>query len=155
MAVLNRELSACYTAAITGAEPELPDLSLQYADYSLWQHGHLQGAELQRQLEYWKSKLGELPQLGLATDKPRPAYLGHEGGSVEFALSRKLCDSLLALSRQNGVTPFMLFLAAFSVLLLPLQWTDRYRYRDADRWSYTGEVRGSDRFLCQHAGYAK
>ena len=55
--------------------------------------------------------------MGLATDKPRPAYLGHEGGNVQVVVPRELCDSLFALGRQNGVTPFMLFLTAFAVLL--------------------------------------
>lgn len=117
LGVLNRELSACYNALVRGTDPALPALHVQYTDYARWQREYLQGPELQRQLDYWKSRLAGLEQLSLPTDKPRPAYLSGQGGSVRFSLSRELSEALYATGSRSGVTPFMLLLAAFAVLL--------------------------------------
>jgi hypothetical protein len=116
-AVLHRELSGGYGAALNGVEPELPALGMQYPDYALWQRQHLQDETLQRQIDYWKSQLADVPSLDLATDKPRPAYLGSEGGTVRFELSVELSSALVNLGISQDATSFMLLLAAFSVLL--------------------------------------
>ncbi|MBK9470577.1 MAG: amino acid adenylation domain-containing protein [Gammaproteobacteria bacterium] len=115
--VLNRELSVCYNALVRGTDPVLPVLRVQYADYARWQRDYLHGPEMQRQLDYWKSRLDGLEQLNLPIDKPRPAQLSGRGDSVGFSLPHELSEALYALSRRHGVTPFMLLLAGFAVLL--------------------------------------
>lgn len=59
MNVLIEEFSRFYSAYATGAEPGLPALPIQYADYALWQRSWLEAGEQERQLEYWRGKLGE------------------------------------------------------------------------------------------------
>jgi len=117
LAVLMRELSVCYGALRRGQEPQLPPLPAQYGDFVRWQRDYLQGQELQRQVGYWRSKLAGLEQLDLPIDKPRPAYPGTHGGAVGFSLPRELSVALRELCRRHAVTPFMLLLAAFAVLL--------------------------------------
>ena len=56
MGVLYRELGAGYA----GQAAALPDLPVQYPDYALWQREQLQGAALERQLVYWRSRLADL-----------------------------------------------------------------------------------------------
>jgi hypothetical protein len=51
--LLARELADCYRAVISGETVKLPVLPIQYADYASWQHDHLQGDVLARQLDYW------------------------------------------------------------------------------------------------------
>ena len=51
--VLAREINALYTAFTRGEEPTLPELTIQYADYSVWQRHWLQGEVLERQMDYW------------------------------------------------------------------------------------------------------
>ena len=68
------EVTAFYTGYANGNHFKLPELSLQYADYAVWQRKWLQGEVLDKQIEYWKSKLGgNLPVLNLPADRPRPA----------------------------------------------------------------------------------
>ena len=55
--------------------------------------------------------------LELPTDKPRPPVQGHRGASVPVRLPSATWEALKALARREGVTPFMLLLAAFQVLL--------------------------------------
>src|ERR1051325_1147355 len=79
MGVFMRELSASYNAFAAGREPELPELPLQYADYSIWQRKWLQGAVLDEQLQYWRGQLSGAPSLlELPADRPRPTAPTHE-----------------------------------------------------------------------------
>ena len=118
MSIVMRELSALYNAYLTGASPPLPPLSIQYADYALWQRRWLQGATLQTQLAYWMQQLDGAPTvLDLCTDRPRPPVQTYRGARQGFALPAPLLDALKALSQQEGATLFMLLLAAFQTLL--------------------------------------
>jgi len=53
MSVLYRELSALYRAFVKGEASPLPELPIQYADFSIWQREWLEREELDRQLGYW------------------------------------------------------------------------------------------------------
>ena len=118
MGILVREMATLYEAFLKGDASPLPELPIQYADYSVWQQQWLRGEVLRQQLSYWKQKLeGAPPALELPTDRPRPAMQSYRGDSQLLELERPLSVSLKQLSRQEGVTLFMLMLAAFKVLL--------------------------------------
>jgi amino acid adenylation domain-containing protein len=113
-----RELAALYTAFCKGENDPLPPLDIQYADYAQWQRGWLQGEELTRQLDFWKSHLSGAPELlNLPLDRPRPAVQSHEGGTVPLVLSRELTADLRAFSQRHGVTLFMTLLSSWGLLL--------------------------------------
>ncbi|MGW0584651.1 condensation domain-containing protein, partial [Streptomyces sp. NPDC002920] len=123
LAPLTRDLSAAYTARSTGRTPEWATLSVQYADYSLWQR-QLLGEEpdaasvLAQQLGYWREALADLPQeLTLPFDRPRPTISSHQGGSVELTIDAHIHSALVELARAQGVTVFMVVQAALAVLL--------------------------------------
>ncbi|MFL6293189.1 MAG: amino acid adenylation domain-containing protein [Thermoanaerobaculia bacterium] len=110
--VVVRELAAAYGAAA------LPPLPIQYGDFARWQRGWLQGEVLEGQLAYWRGQLAGAPEvLALATDRPRPARSLRRGGQVPLALSPDLHDALQKRAREEGVTLFVLLLAAWQVLL--------------------------------------
>jgi non-ribosomal peptide synthase protein (TIGR01720 family) len=115
--ILLRELATCYCALINDEQPSLPALSIQYADFALWQREWLQREEMQAQLAYWQQKLAKLPALELPTDYPRTALQKFNGKTESFLLPKTLLESLKQLSKQQGVTLFMLLLAAFKLLL--------------------------------------
>ncbi|HZI03814.1 MAG TPA: amino acid adenylation domain-containing protein, partial [Archangium sp.] len=118
MGVLVREVAALYQAFSRGKPSSLPELPVQYADYSAWQRGWLQGEVLEQQLGWWRQQLADAPRaLELPTDRPRPPVLTHHGGTQPVVLPAALSQSLLKLGQREGVTPFMLLLAAFQVLL--------------------------------------
>lgn len=112
-----RELSSLYAGFTTGVQPSLPDLSVQYADFAAWQRDRLRGNHLNALISYWKERLENAPILQLPTDYPRPAALSFRGAHRLFEIPESLAASLDSLSRDEGVTPFMLLLAAFTVLL--------------------------------------
>jgi amino acid adenylation domain-containing protein len=116
--VFIREVAALYEAFSTGEPSPLPELPIQYGDFAVWQRQWLQGRILEEQLSYWKQQLsGELPVLELPTNRPRPAVQTLKGARHFFALPTGLSKRLKALSEQEGVTLFMLLLAAFQTLL--------------------------------------
>ncbi len=113
--LFNRELGALYGGA------SLPPLSLQYADFALWQRQLLDGEELQRGLRYWTEQLAGMPeQVCLPSDGPRPATPTYEGGRYDLRLSPQATARLRTLSRDAEATLYMTLLAAFALLL------DRY-----------------------------
>ncbi|MCY1020604.1 non-ribosomal peptide synthase/polyketide synthase [Pyxidicoccus sp. MSG2] len=133
--VLIREMSALYAAFVQGQPSPLPELPVQYADYAVWQRQWLVGEELERQLAYWKQQLaGAPPVLELPTDRPRPAVQTFRGTSLPLAFSRELSTGLKALAQREGVTPFMLVLTVFQVLL--------HRYSGQDDVSVGSPIAG-------------
>jgi amino acid adenylation domain-containing protein len=116
--ILMRELAALYEAFRLGRPSPLPELPIQYADYSLWQQDWLRGDVLQAELDYWKSRLDGIPALiEVATDRPRSAVRSLRGASLSAILPPGLLERLKALSRSENSTLFMTLLAAFQVLL--------------------------------------
>ncbi|WP_338844425.1 amino acid adenylation domain-containing protein [Massilia sp. W12] len=114
------ELFALYQAFSQGLPNPLPEPTLQYADYTLWQHEYLapQGPVLQTQLNYWKDKLsGNLPVLELPNDFPRPPRPTFIGDSVRYRFDGAVWRQLQQFAQHEGVTPFMLFAALLSVML--------------------------------------
>lgn len=118
MGVLFRELAALYEAFSRGRPSPLSELSIQYADYAIWQREWLSGEVFGKQLSYWKKQLSNAPAvLDLPTDRPRPAVQSFNGSHESMSLPKKLSEDLQELSQREGVTLFMTLLAAFQTLL--------------------------------------
>ncbi|MGH8464304.1 MAG: condensation domain-containing protein, partial [Pseudomonas sp.] len=116
--VLVRELMHGYGAFRQGEQPQLPALPVQYADYALWQRQWMDNGERERQLAYWSEQLqGPLEVLALPTDRPRPAERSLAGASLDASPDAHLAAQLKALAARQGVTVFVLMLAAFQALL--------------------------------------
>lgn len=60
--VLTGELATCYAAELTGTEPALRPLPVQYADFAAWQHDRPAADE---GLAYWQERLAGLEPLEL------------------------------------------------------------------------------------------
>lgn len=118
MAVLADEVAQCYQALSTGDEPTLPPLSIQFADYAVWQRGHLSAEREQELLAYWQRKLqGAPPHLELPHDFPRPATQTFAGSVHRCDISSELTAALREYSRRQNATLYMTLLAAFQVVL--------------------------------------
>jgi amino acid adenylation domain-containing protein len=121
MGVLIKEVGALYRAHIED-KPSPPsflgELPVQYADFAIWQRRWLAGEVFETHLRYWRRQLGgELPVLNLPTDKPRPEVQSFRGSSKSLQLPIPVTEALNELSKREGVTLFMLLLAAFKALL--------------------------------------
>ena len=123
--ILLKEIGTLYKAFLTGTASPLPEISIQYKDFAQWQRQWLQGETLETQLSYWKQQLEDIPAaLKLPTDRPRPAIQTSHGAQQSIELSEGVIKRLKEIARQEGVTLFMLLLAAFQAFL--------YRYTGQD-----------------------
>ncbi|WP_097972572.1 non-ribosomal peptide synthetase [Streptomyces sp. gb14] len=124
------DLATALAARTDGRSPEWTPLPLQYADHTLRQQDLLgdesdEDSEISRQVRYWKDQLAGLaPELPLPLDRPRRPGTGHEGGIVEFGLSKEVTAGLRRLASRTGATPFMVAHAALTVLLHRIGGTD-------------------------------
>ncbi|HEU5228003.1 MAG TPA: amino acid adenylation domain-containing protein [Ktedonobacteraceae bacterium] len=117
MGVLLQEFLALYDAFLQGQTPPLPELPLQYADYTLWQQNWLQSELTESQLTYWRRQLADAPQF-ISLPTRHSGAQGEDAAAREFfQLSAELTAALETLCQQEGVTLFMVLLAAFTVLL--------------------------------------
>ncbi|MEP6670103.1 MAG: condensation domain-containing protein [Chthoniobacter sp.] len=112
------ELHALYRAALAGVPARLPELTVQYADFSAWQKTELAKPGYAPQLEYWRRQLeGELPLLEFAAEKPRPPRQSFAGSSVPLSLPGPLVATLTTLAAQEGCTFFVTILTALQMIL--------------------------------------
>ncbi|WP_371774348.1 amino acid adenylation domain-containing protein [Streptomyces sp. NBC_01438] len=114
---LFRDLATAYEARTEGIAPASEPLPVQYADYSLWQQ-RLLGSDEERQLDYWRTVLAELPEEAtLPSDRPRPATASNRGTTHTVHCPAGLHDALTTLAQDTGSTLFMVAQAAVSTLL--------------------------------------
>ncbi|HVI46039.1 MAG TPA: amino acid adenylation domain-containing protein [Chitinophaga sp.] len=116
-AVLINELVEHYAAYKEQRIPDLPVLDVQYIDYAVWQRNHLQGEVLEQRLAYWKNKLEGAVALALPQNFERPAVQSNRGAYLLYDIDESTTAALQQLAKRQGVTLYMLLLAAFKVLL--------------------------------------
>ncbi|HEY0777636.1 MAG TPA: amino acid adenylation domain-containing protein [Gemmatirosa sp.] len=105
-------------ARLVGRAPVLPQLAITLGDFAAWQQSYLTSPEMDRQVAWWRSHLGEnLPTLELPADRPRPAQPTYAGDRVQVAFTPDEVDRLTALAHAHGATLFIVLLSAYNTLL--------------------------------------
>jgi amino acid adenylation domain-containing protein len=118
MGLLFLEVAELYRSLTAGREPQLPELSIRYSDFSRWQREFIREESPADQLKYWKGKLqGAETVLHLPTDHPRPSRHRGHGRTLSFQLDQKPTEELKTLAQAERATLFMVLLAVFQVLL--------------------------------------
>jgi amino acid adenylation domain-containing protein len=118
ISVLLHDLSKYYESIVTNRPVSLPELSIQYADFTYWQQQMISGEGFKKDLLFWQMHLQDAPlQLNFPTDHPRPIVPDSSGGVYSFTLSKELQQQLHHFSQQQQVTLFTTVLTAFYVLL--------------------------------------
>ncbi|HVR97543.1 MAG TPA: amino acid adenylation domain-containing protein, partial [Thermoanaerobaculia bacterium] len=116
--IFSRELAVLYDAFSQGRPSPLPPLPVQYADFAVWQRRWLSGEVLERQVGWWRERLAGAPALlQIPTDRPRPAVQEFRGLIATLRVPVPRLLAVEALCRREGVTAFMVFLAAWKLLL--------------------------------------
>lgn len=116
--LLLKELSILYNNFVTKSNTPLPDLPLQYSDFSLWQHQYFTPEVMNTRLNYWEKWLLEKPSPLVFPFERQNSDRNQRQYLVEHAqIDRELIEKLKALSCQVGTTVYMTILAAFAVLI--------------------------------------
>lgn len=129
MGIINQELSVLYSGIVQGEDPKslLPEPTLQYIDYAVWQKQTLGEKALTKQLEYWQRQLNGMPMLhALPMRTERQSLPSVAGAIIETRIPGTLLKRLYALANAQGVTLFILLQSAFALLL--------------SRWTYTNDI---------------
>lgn len=113
-----RELTAIYAATARGERAALPPLPIQYADYAAWQrHAFADPPRRRVLLDYWTRRLAHLRVPEIPSDFPRPLRPSYAAGRQTLLLPASLVSGLKILAQRESVTPFMVLLAAVSVVI--------------------------------------
>lgn len=113
--IFTDELGACYEAMVQERSPELPDLPVQYADFTMWQQENT--AVLAKSEAYWLEQLRTAAPPEPAGDFPRTGATANASFIVSRLLPESLTHQLSALGQRHESTSFMTVIAGFSALL--------------------------------------
>ncbi|AOW93305.1 non-ribosomal peptide synthetase [Rhodococcus sp. WMMA185] len=123
MIPLARDVMLAYIARKSGDAPQWRPLTVQYADFAIWQRQVL-GSEgdpqslMSRQLEYWRDALAGLPAaLDLPSDRPRTMKRSPDGNRVGFEIDSSLHRRVTELASAHRCTVFMVAHAALAAFL--------------------------------------
>ena len=118
LGVLVREIAALYQAFSAGEGSPLPELPIQYVDFSAWQREVLTGEVLEGEVSYWRGKLaGGAPPLLLPADRRRATVQGFQAGVGTILLPAAVTEGVRRLSRRHSASLYMTLLAAWKTLL--------------------------------------
>ncbi|MEU0807567.1 amino acid adenylation domain-containing protein [Streptomyces sp. NPDC005970] len=116
--ILKKEISELYTARVEGRRPQLPELSVQYADYAVWERGWLEGELAERQRDHWRNALADLPPLlELVPSRRRETIQSYRGSALTFRYDTDLLEQARRLCSETGNTLYAVLISAYSLLL--------------------------------------
>ncbi len=124
-----RDLLELYDSVAEAKPCVLPELSIQYSDFSRWQREWLRGETLESAFAYWWEQFRGVelfPELALPFANPAPPRCDFQDMEVQFAtIDSTLHQSLQRLAQQQSVTLYMLLMGVLKALL--------YRYTGREK----------------------
>jgi amino acid adenylation domain-containing protein len=111
------ELVALYNAFSAGEPSPLPEPTVQYSDYALWEQNWMSEPRTLRRLEHWRQHLSSLPALLLPLDRRRPATQRFVGGVVPLSVPKETVGQLREAGQRVGATLFQVLATTWSLLL--------------------------------------
>ncbi len=112
--LLWQELCTLYPSLCTGTPASLPVLSLQYADFALWQRS---SRFMEADLAYWQKQLADVLPLELPADYARPSHQTFNGQHLSLQMPPALSQRFKLFAQNERMTLFMALVASFSILL--------------------------------------
>lgn len=99
-------------------EHQLPSLEIQYRDYATWQNNRFNTNAWHKEKEYWENIFKtEVAKLNMPTDYARPYIQSFSGNRITYELTKDLSNKIMSLCESVQVTPYMLFLATYYLLI--------------------------------------
>ena len=112
------ELALLYKASIKQESAPLPELTIQYADYAVWQQKYLESNIAESKFAYWRERLKNIEQIpGLPTDYARPTVQSRKSIRIFEILPEAIIQKLKNISQKEGCSLYVTLLAAYKALL--------------------------------------
>ncbi|MDF1809949.1 MAG: amino acid adenylation domain-containing protein [Phycisphaerales bacterium] len=118
--VLHRELNEAYSAFVQGRDPILPDLDVQYTDFSNWQRSLPDTSQYKSDLEFWEEELRDVGSIELPTDFVRGPNPSSVGRKIRIQLDSGTTAQVRDATRHLNVTPYAYLLGLFQTWLYRL-----------------------------------
>jgi amino acid adenylation domain-containing protein len=112
LGIISSELAQMYAALVENCSPALRRLPFQYGDYAVCHRRWVNSPALAGQLAFWRKRLRGLELRELPADRPRQRRPG-AGATGAIDLPPDLLPAVRALAAREGVTPFVVLIAAF------------------------------------------
>ena len=91
---------------------------LKYKDFTVWEQSQMTTDNFKEQKEYWINQFkDEIPLLNMPTSYPRPSVQNFEGSNYHAKLSKEQFSKINLLAQKLGITPYMLMLSVYYILL--------------------------------------
>jgi amino acid adenylation domain-containing protein len=117
-AIFAGDLLRHYDALLADPSAVLPALPIRFNDVARWQLARLDGAAFERELTYWRQRLGgSLPVLQLPHDRARPRVFSQRGSVLGWQLPEAESDAVRRLADAHRTSTSNVLLAAFHTLL--------------------------------------
>ena len=99
-------------------EKELSEKHIDYKDFAVWENEQFKTPEYLNSKNFWLEQFkDDVPVLTLPTKQARPNKQSYSGDNYLFEFNSDLSNKLISVSKQNNITPYMLLLSAYYVLL--------------------------------------
>jgi hypothetical protein len=126
---LFEDLEQAYDAAVAGQQPRLGELSIQYADFAVWDREMFADPTMQQRLDDRLEELLQVPA-GLVLGGSRAPVAAPEGerrgGQYVFGIPAAVASGVSTMATTLRATPFVILFAAFQVVLQ--RWSDREEF---------------------------
>ena len=110
--ILLKELCCLYNG------DKLPEKNLEYKDYSVWEEEQINSNKFNKEKKYWIHNFeDDIPLLNMPTVFPRPNVQNFEGNNYFSKLDNKLYNQIADISKKLDITPYMLLLSVYYILL--------------------------------------
>ena len=119
MGIFRSELGILYGAYSRGLLSPLPELSLQFVDFVVWEKRLLKQGLLQQQISYWQEQLAQpLPRLNFQRGlKRRRKRIRYRSSRQPIEIDAALFQAIKSFARSENCTAFMVFVTALTILL--------------------------------------
>jgi amino acid adenylation domain-containing protein len=117
MEIFLNEVVNCYNVLLSGKEPNLPVLPIQYSDFSSWQRAWLQKGIFKQQLAYWEKHLENVASKHeFRHDKAIKGRREYAGKVFEYTLNPEYINKLEEHAKRQQSTLFAALISVFYVL---------------------------------------
>ena len=112
LSILLQELCDLYNGST------LPEKQVDYKDFTLWEKEEFEKEEFKQSKDFWVNQYqDEIPLLNMPTTFSRPSVQSFEGANYHTNLPKEVFEKVNEVSKNLGVTPYMLMLSVYYILL--------------------------------------
>ncbi len=117
MGLMFNQLSVIYNSMVIQNSLDLPELKMQYTDYTIQKLDEFERGIYEAQLNYWKEKLTGSSELNIPHDYVRPEFPKKSGRLITIEIPDQVSQKIKHICFHKKVSLFVFLLSAFGIVL--------------------------------------